>query len=114
MNNENINALNELDKAQVNNFVGDRQETIYKGLYLGSAIKDKKDGSGQYGIVSLYFKGVSTKGTPWYSVQEQYLNVDKLLDLTKGLDFQCEVEATFTTGNTPGGKQRLCSLSQIK
>ena len=89
----------------------DRQETVYTGLYLGCAIKSKKsDETQKYGVISLYFNGVNQKGENWYSVQEQYTSVENLQELTKDIPFGSKVKATYSCGNTPGGKQKLYKL----
>lgn len=99
-----VEILNELD----------RQETTYIGLYLGSQVKLKKSNPEEkYGVISLYFNGINTQGVKWYSVQDQYFNVESMESIVKDIDFGAKVKATFSCGNTPGGKQRLMKLEKI-
>lgn len=92
----------------------DRQETTYTGVYLGCKINSKKDNPEEkYGVISLYYKGIRQSGEPWFTVQEQYMSVEKMTELTKDMPFGANVKATFSCGNTPGGKQKICKLEQI-
>lgn len=92
----------------------DRQETIYNGVYLGCKVNSKKDKPEEkYGVICLYYNGTRQTGEPWFTVQEQYMTVEKMQELTKELSFGVNVRATFSCGNTPGGKQKICKLEQI-
>lgn len=92
----------------------DRQETTYSGVYLGNKINSKKDNPEEkYGVISLYYNGIRQTGEPWYTVQEQYMSVEKMQELVKDIPFGAKVKATFSCGNTPGGKQKICKLEQI-
>lgn len=92
----------------------DRQETVYNGVYLGCKINSKKDKPEEkYGVISLYYKGTRQTGEPWYTVQEQYMSVENMQALTEDLPFGSNVRATFSCGNTPGGKQKICKLQLI-
>lgn len=92
----------------------DRQETTYTGVYLGCKTNCKKDKPDEeYGVISLYYKGQRQTGEPWYTVQEQYMPVEKMKQLTTNIPFGANVKATFSCGNTPGGKQKICKLEQI-
>lgn len=105
---DNIDILNELD----------RQETTYNGIFLGCAIKNKKNAEdkpeNKYGLISLYFTGVNSKNENWYSVQEQYLSVDDMKNIVGDIPFGTKVKATYSVGNTPGGRQRISKLEIIK
>lgn len=116
-------ALNELDKnnniqpMDVNPF--ERQETSYEGFYLGCQVKAKKDNPNEYyGIISMYYSGVRQSGEeagkPWFTVQEQFMTVERMNTVTKDIPFMTKVIATYNCGNTPGGKQRLCKLTPIE
>ncbi len=89
-----------------------RQDTKFKCRYLGSQIKAKKDNDKEfYGAVTLVFHGVrEDDGQPWYSVQEQYMSVDRMKEICKDIPFDTKCIATYTTGSTPGARQRLVSL----
>ena len=109
MNNENINE---------NEIISDVQNTEYTGVYLGCKKQEYKDKPGQYyGTVSLYFTGVKTMGVdagqPWFSVQNQFMSVENMETLTKGIPFGSKVKAIYTCGNTPGGRQRVSKLELV-
>lgn len=115
--------LNEIDKNNIQdvneNTFDDRQETSYDGLYLGCQIKDKKDNPNEhYGVISMCYSGVRKTGNdvgkPWFTVQEQFMSVERMNEITKDIPFLTRVVATYNCGNTPGGKQRLCKLTPIK
>lgn len=116
-------ALNELDKnnntqpMDENPF--ERQETSYEGYYLGCTKKAYKDKPEEfYGIVSMYYSGVrksgDNAGKPWFSVQEQYMSVERMEKLTKDIPFMTKVVATYSCGNTPGGRQSISNLTPIE
>lgn len=93
----------------------ERNETKYYGRYLGCKINQKKDGTGEYGLVSIAYHGVkSDDGTPWFTVQDQAMPVEKMKEVCEGIPFDSKVEILFLTGLTPGGKQRILKLTVVE
>lgn len=96
----------------------DVQNTKYTGVFLGCKKVEYKNKPGEYyGVITLYFNGIkqqgSDAGSPWFSVQDQYLSVADMERITNNIPFGSKVNATYTCGNTPGGKQHVCKLEPI-
>lgn len=93
----------------------ERNETKYIGRFLGCQVKEKKDNSGSYGLISIAYHGVrSDNKEPWYSVQDLAVSVENMNEVCKDIPFDSKVEVTFLTGLTPGSKQRISKLVVIE
>lgn len=92
----------------------ERNETKYIGRFLGCSVKEKKDGSGKYGLITIAYHGVrNDNNEPWYSVQDLAVSVENMQEVCKDIPFDSKVEVLFLTGLTPGSKQRVAKMTVI-
>lgn len=93
----------------------ERNETKYIGRFLGCQEKEKKDGSGKYGLITIAYHGFRTDtNLPWYSVQDLAVSVENMQEVCKDIPFDSKVEILFLTGLTPGSRQRISKLTVIE
>ena len=93
----------------------DRNETKYVGRFLGCQVKERKDKTDKYGVITIAYHGVrSDNKEPWYSVQDLFVSVENMKEVCADIPFDSKVEVQFVTGLTPGSKQRISKLTIIE